>query len=456
MSRRAQILIDTDQIELGGSRVVDPQRVAASSLGMVATAHHCATEVGKQILSDGGNAIDAAVAASLALGVCEPSACGLGGQTVMLIHLAQPRRTFALDGSSRAPNRATAEKLRNQLRRLRGHAASTVPSTPAALDYALREYGTMDFCAVAQPAIRLAEEGYPISALGNRLTRRELKNLKAGTAGPLFLRDGVRPYTIGSVFRQPVLAKTLRRLAKQGIEDFYKGRIARQIHLDMEKHDGLLNRDDLAQIPQPIERRPVACHFDGLRVITFPPPGAGRTLVEMLNILEHVPWELCTPDTPTGAVMLAEVIRRAFLDRRDRPFDPTFYAQVDDRRMMSAEYGRRVAGRLCRRVETHGETTHLSVMDRLGNAVGLTQSIERVYGSCAASLELGFLYNNYMSAFEYEDISHPYYMRPNAVPWASAAPTLVFRGRRLWAVLGSPGSDRITPSIMQVLLRLKH
>jgi gamma-glutamyltranspeptidase/glutathione hydrolase len=95
-------------------------------------------------------------------------------------------------------------------------------------------------------------------------------------------------------------------------------------------------------------------------------------------------------------------------------------------------------------------------MDRHGNVVGLTQSIERVYGSCAASPQLGFLYNNYMSAFDYEDMSHPYYMRPNAVPWASVAPTIVFRGRRPWAVLGSPGSERIAPSIMQVLLRLKH
>jgi gamma-glutamyltranspeptidase/glutathione hydrolase len=176
----------------------------------------------------------------------------------------------------------------------------------------------------------------------------------------------------------------------------------------------------------------------------------------MLNILEHVPWEYCTPDTPNGAVMLAEVIRRAFLDRRDRPYDPTFYAQIDDRHMMDTGYAERVARQIRKRIKTHGDTTHLSVMDRFGNVVGLTQSIERVYGSCAASSELGFLYNNYMSAFEYDDISHPYYMRPNAVPWASVAPTIVFRGRRPWAVLGSPGSDRITPSIMQVLLRLKH
>lgn len=154
--------------------------------------------------------------------------------------------------------------------------------------------------------------------------------------------------------------------------------------------------------------------------------------------------------------MLAEVIRRAFLDRRDRPFDPNFYPQVERKRMVSLEYGQLVARQIRERVRTHGETTHLTVMDREGNVVALTQSIERVFGSCAASPELGFLYNNYMSAFEYTDIAHPYYMRPNAVPWASVAPTIVFRGRKPYLALGSPGSQRIAPAIMQVLLRLDN
>ena len=456
MNNRIQIMVDTDQVELGGSRVVEPQRIAASKFGMVSTAHHCATDAGNEILADGGNAIDAAVAAGLALCVCEPAACGIGGQTMMLIHTADPRRTFALDGSSRAPNRAAADLFREGQTRLRGHMATTVPSTLAAYDYALKEYGTMTFARIVQPAIKLAEEGYPISALQNRLCKRELKSLRIGTAASLFLKGGTRVQTIGSIFKQPTLAKTFRRLAKRGVEDFYQGQIARQIHKDMQDNGGLLHRDDLAQIPQPIERKPVSCHFDSMRVITFPPPGAGRTLVEMLNILEHVSWDMCTPDTPRGAVMIAEIIRRAFLDRRDRPYDASFYAQIDDRHMMSEDYAERVAKQFVKRIKTHGDTTHLSVMDRHGNAVGLTQSIERVYGSCAASPELGFLYNNYMSAFEYEDISHPYFMRPNAAPWASVAPTIVFHGRRPWAVLGSPGSERITPSIMQVLCRLKH
>ncbi len=453
---KAQILVDTDQVELGSSQLVEPQRIAASANGMIATQHYRATDAGREILEAGGNAIDAAVAAALALGVCEPAASGLGGQTMMLIHIAEPRRTFALDGSSRAPNRANAEIFLDNNSRLRGHRAATVPSTLATLDYARREYGTMEMARLLEPSIRLASDGFPISALKHRLTKRELKSLKSGTAASLFLKNGSRPFPIATVFVQPSLAKTYARLAKHGIHDFYQGQIARTIHKDMRDHQGLIHEDDLAQIPHPIERKPVACNFAGMRVITFPPPGAGRTLVEMLHIYEHIPEALLTPDTPAGAVALAEVIRRAFLDRRDRPYDPTFYAQIDDRRMMNKDYAQKVARLIKKRIKTKGETTHLSVMDKHGNVVALTQSIERVFGSCAACPELGFLYNNYMSAFEYEDMSHPYYMRPNAAPWASVAPTIVFHARRPWLAIGSPGSDRIAPSILQVLMRLRY
>ena len=245
MNQRTQILVDTDQIELGGSRVVEPQRISASSLGMVSTQHHCATDAGNEILSAGGNAIDAAIAAAFALGVCEPAASGIGGQTMMLIHTAEPRRTFALDGSSRAPNRAAPELFRERTSRLRGHTATTVPSSLAAYDYALKEYGTKSLSQVIEPAIRLAENGYPISALQNRLCKRELKSLRQGTAAPIFLKNGTRAQTIGSLFRQPVLAKTLLRLAKHGIGDFYQGQIANQIHKDMQQNGGLLHKDDL-------------------------------------------------------------------------------------------------------------------------------------------------------------------------------------------------------------------
>jgi gamma-glutamyltranspeptidase/glutathione hydrolase len=375
---------------------------------------------------------------------------------MMLAYLAGTGRTFALDGSSRAPNRANPEVILSAADRRRGYRSCTVPSTPATLDYARRQYGKLRLGQVLQPAIRLAEEGFDVSLLQYALTRRERKLLRAGTAAPFFLREGTRPYPTGSLFRQPVLAETLKRLAAKGIKDFYRGQIAKTIHDDMVRNDGLLRRDDLAQIPEPIERRPIATRYEGLRVHTFPPPGAGRTLIEMLNVFQQLPPARRNIDTAEGALILAEVIRRAFLDRQDRPFEPNFFPQVSGGKMLKPDYAKSLARQVQKRVKTRGETTHLSVMDREGNVVALTQSIERVYGSCCAAPELGFLYNDYMSAFEYEDISHPYYLRPNAVPWASVAPTIVFRGRRPWLAIGSPGSERITPSILQVLLRLQY
>ena len=431
----------------------DPQRVSTSRRGMVSTAHYEATRAGAAMLEAGGNAIDAAVASAFALGVCEPAASGLGGQTMMLIHLAEPKRTFALDGSSRAPNRATLEAAPPDARRT-GYRAATVPSTPATLRYALEHYGTMKLAQVLEPAIDLAAHGCRVSRLQHRLTQRERTRLQEGTAGQFFLQGGKAP-PAGTLLRQPVLADTLRRLATRGVRDFYGGQIAKAIDADMTAHDGLIRLDDLAQVPRPIERRPVTGRFDHQRICTFPPPGAGRTLIEMINVLGELPGKLREPDTPEGALALAEVIRRAFVDRDDRPYDPNFYSQIPTKRMLSTEYAGRVATRIARRIASDGETTHLSVMDHAGNAVALTQSIEKVYGSACASAELGFLYNNYLTAFEYEDIGHPYFLRPNAVPWASVAPTIVFRGRKPWVAIGSPGSERITSSILQVLMRLQ-
>ncbi len=446
------------RLEAGGGsapRPVEPQRISIARRGMVATAHWAASAAGAEMLAEGGNAIDAAVAAAFALGVCEPAASGLGGQTMMTIFEAETRRTTALDGSSRAPNRATPRRLKKG-QRLRGLTASTVPSTPAVLGYALQRWGTLPLARVLEPAIRLAGEGYPISSLQRRLQIKALVPLRENSAGALFLEDG-EPREVGTVFSQPLLAETFRRLAAGGIEEFYQGEIASQIHDDMERNGGLIRRDDLACIPWPIERKPVACRFEGLRVHTFPPPGAGRTLVEMLNILAHFPEKRRRPDSVKGAVLLSEIIRRAFLDRQDRPFDPNFYPQVQDRQMLSADYAKLAARQVRKRIKLpRGETTHLSVMDGLGNVVALTQSIERVFGSCAAHPELGFIYNNYMSAFEHRDITHPYFQRPNTVPWASVAPTIVFRGRTPWLAIGSPGSERITPTILQVLIRLGY
>jgi gamma-glutamyltranspeptidase/glutathione hydrolase len=450
MPTAADLPPDPEQLELTSPRIRKPQRLAVSPHGMVASQHYLATDAGLEILEEGGNAVDAAVATALALSVCEPASSGLGGQTMMLMHLAKRRRTFALDGSSRAPHRALPGGLSEEQRQ-HGYLAATVPSTPRVLAYALERYGTLSWRRVLEAATRLAEKGYEISPLQRSLMRRVRRRLREATAAPLFLKKGRKTYRVGDRFQQPVLSETLQWLSRRGVEDFYSGRIARLIHHDMVTNGGLIRRDDLAQMQGPIERRPVACWFGGLRVMTFPPPGAGRTLIEMLSIVGHLPPKDRNPDRARGAVLLAKAMRQAYRDRRDRPYEPNFYAQVPDKKMLSSDYAETAA----RRLRTHGDTTHVSVMDRYGNVVGLTQSIERVYGACVATPELGFLYNNYMMAFEYEDIGHPYYMRPSAVPWASVAPTIIFRGRKPWLVVGSPGSERITSSILQVLLRLR-
>jgi gamma-glutamyltranspeptidase/glutathione hydrolase len=421
---------------------------------MVATAHSDATAAGAEILADGGNAIDAAVAAAFALGVSEPAASGLGGQTMLLVHLAEAGRTVAIDGSSRAPNRAIVDVL-PRAQRSSGYRAATVPSTPATLRYALRRYGTLPLRRVLEPAIALAERGVVVSALQHRLTAREADRLRLWTGGLFFLVGG-EPPAEGTLIRQPILAETLRRLARHGVRDFYSGEIARLIVEDMEAHDGLIRQDDLAQVPRPIERTPLETEFRGSRVLSFPPPAAGRTLIEMLNAYRHLPEALTRLDSPEHAVVLAALIRQAFVDRRDRPFDPNYYPQIPVKKMLSQSHARRLAARIRRLFDTHGETTHLSVMDRHGNAVALTQSIEKVFGSACATPGLGFLYNDYLSAFEYDDVSHPYYLRPNAPPWASVAPTIAFRDGQSWLAIGSPGSERITSSILQVMLRLPN
>ncbi|UCE89745.1 MAG: gamma-glutamyltransferase, partial [Pseudomonadota bacterium] len=259
---------DRDSEELGERMLPRPQRLAASKHGMVATAHDLATEAGVEILQEGGNAIDAAVAAAFALGVCEPAASGLGGQSMLLIYEAASRRKIALDGSSRAPHRVPPGELPRE-QRFRGHRATTVPSTPATLGYALKAYGSLPLSRVLEPAIRIAEQGYPISQLQHDLTKREREHLTSGTAAPFFLKDSRNLYRVGEMLHQPVLAETLRRLAHAGVDDFYHGEIAQAIVRDMAQHVGLIQEDDLAQIPWPIERRPLATWFHNHRVFTM-------------------------------------------------------------------------------------------------------------------------------------------------------------------------------------------
>lgn len=432
--------------------------------GMVATAFPLATRAGVLMLEKGGNAVDAACAAAFALSVCEPQSSGLGGQTMAMVHINN--RTIALDGSSRVPSLAHIEKITNSNRNY-GYLAATVPSTPAVLGYLHLRYGRLEWQTVLEPAIRIAREGYPITPLQNKLQQRELTaflEIESRSGSKYFLKNDGKPYDIGDLFVQADLANVLEILAEQGPRAFYLGKIARRISEDMEAHGGFIRADDLALIPWPIERSPIERRYRNITVRTIPPPAAGRTLLLVLLMLNYVSPEFVSQVTPKTYHFLAETFRKALLQRRQQPYDPNFYPQVTDKTMTNPVFARELVASIRDSIDPGlplldppqdgGETTHLSVMDAEGNAVGISQSIESIYGSKAAAEGLGFLYNNYINTMETKDPGHPYFLRPNATPWSSVAPAIMFHQGSPWLVVGSPGSERIFSSMSQFLIHI--
>jgi gamma-glutamyltranspeptidase/glutathione hydrolase len=425
----------------------------------VATAFPCATDAGLEILSAGGNAIDAAAAAAWALCACEPSACGIGGQTVLLVHRANGQATV-IDGHSSAPMAASLETI-SRGEQQRGYRSCTVPTTPATLDWAQARYGSLDRRRVLEPAIRIAADGYAITKLQNRQARWVAEQLRASSAAELFLHEGCPP-PVGCRFRQLELAATLRRLAEHGVEDFYRGAIARQIADDMRRHAGLISEQDLASCGPPIERAPICTTYRGFRILTVPPPGGGLQLLSALNILaELAPGGFGTGDDDWRKAV-ALTTSAVFRDRDLHPNGPADPARLLDRSALSDAYVLARSGEIAGRAkpvfaggaaEEPGDTTHLSVCDRYGNIVLLTQSIQSVFGAKVAHRDLGFLYNNYLCTCPRRP--HPYGLRGGCRPRSNVAPTLVVQERRGAGrpvlALGAAGSRRIISAILQVI-----
>ena len=295
--------------------------------GMVATQSPQASEAGAEMLRQGGNAVDAAVAAAFALAVSEPQASGLGGQTMMLLNVND--RIIAIDGSSRAPSLAHVSAIYKYDRSI-GYRATTVPSTPATLWYVHDRYGKLSWQQILEPAIHIAEHGYPITSLQHSLQKREhdrFNQVESKSGMKYFLKDG-EPYKVGDIFKQSDLAHLLKIISQKGIEEFYRGRIAKQIDTDMRENGGLLHYDDLALIPYPIEREPLNKQFRGLDVYTMPPPGSGRTLLFVLLMLDLIPHDFEIQDEATKNLLFINILRKAFLERFDRPYDPNYFPQI--------------------------------------------------------------------------------------------------------------------------------
>ncbi|MDQ0254173.1 gamma-glutamyltranspeptidase/glutathione hydrolase [Evansella vedderi] len=437
---------------------------AHSNYGMVSTASSYATEAGVKMLEMGGNAVDAAVAAALCLGVTEPQASGLGGQSMALLYLKKENRVFVLDGSSRAPFNIQPMKTPDKPIKL-GLKSSTVPSTPATLGYMQEKYGKLSFADVVEPSITTAESGFVVTPLIHRLMKKEAEHLRKDPTIVKNFFENNEPKRTGKVIKQPELAQCLKTMSEAGWQDFYIGSIGMKIIEDMKNRGGLISAADLCQIPAPVEREVLSNTYRGYDVYTFPPPGAGRVLIQILNTLEGFPPELLNPEDSVGAVIYALAFRFALINRQRVPIHPDYFLQSVNQMMSDKGYARELTNRIydiCAYAlgdyypppPHSGETTHLSVVDKDGNAVGITQSIELVFGSKTMADGLGFFYNNYMSAFEYKNMTHPYYLLPGGKPWSSVAPVLLFKNGSPRYLLGSPGSARISTSLAQVITRL--
>ena len=428
---------------------------------MVASSIPDASRAGARILEQGGNAVDAAVATAFALGVGDPFFSGIGGLSYLLIHLSSGR-DVAIDGSVRAPITVVPGELEllNERGELYGYKTIAAPTTPAALAFALKRYGTMSLAQVLAPAIELAEQGHAFLPLAQAIVEGDeyLHKLRPNEfLARTFLRDGSDPWPLGHVYCQPVLARTMRWLASHGVEDFYTGPIASAMAADILANGGFVRRADLALVGI-IERTPVRGEYRGLEVVSFPYPGGGDTVLEALHILETFPSELLRQNSVDSLHLLLEAQHVSTQDSGARMWTPflaqTFIAAVPanrraalirlDRALRDYEISPHQV-----QMSREKETTHVSVVDRFGNAVSLTQSLGN--GSYVATPSLGFQYNSLLESYDYLDRSSPAFLSPLRVLPTTMSPTIVFCHNSPFLVLGSPGSGRI-PGIVATVI----
>lgn len=442
-------------------------RESRSDYGMVATGSPEATMAGVEILERGGNAVDAAVAAALALGVSDPDASGLGGITYLLVHLADGP-TVAIDGSAVAPlavDNARLQAMKDAGEEY-GYELVAVPTTLAVLDAARSRFGTMDLATVLEPAMKIAEHGYRLSGLQILWTEKYLPGILASDyLRFIALEDGRHVGHPGDLHCRPDLLRTLRQLAREGVDSFYRGSIAAEIDADMRRRGGFLRRADLARV-RPRVRSVLTVDYRGVTVHTFPHPGAGAVLTQTLNILKQFPPELLAQDSAARHHVVLEASRIALVDGRasaaitDGPWGEPAHLSTS----RAADWARRITpGRLLPREELGplsdpecernvGEsTTHVSVVDSQGNVVSLTQTLGQSFGAAVATPGLGFPYNALLEAFNFDMPQCPGFLKPGTLVETDMSPTIALRGNQLLVALGSPGSNRI-PAIVATVL----
>jgi gamma-glutamyltranspeptidase/glutathione hydrolase len=459
---------------LGWACIVSAEQLKPAQVG-VATAHPLATQAGLDILRQGGNAFDAAVAVSAALAVVEPSSSGLGGGGFWLLHRASDKLEVMVDGREVAPAAASREMFLDAKGNVvpelsTGTAlAAGIPGEPAAFAYIAEKFGRLPLNTSLQPAIKLAREGFPLNVRLRGGIEAKRDTFKKGDARKIFLRDGAIP-EVGTLIRQPDLARTIEMLAKQGAAGFYKGPMARRLVEEVRKLGGIWSLEDLANY-RVKEREPVYGEYRGARIVSAPPPSSGGTaLIDALNILSG--YDLQAFDGATRKHLVVEALRRAHRDRAEYLGDPDF-VQVPVAQLLSPFYaaGQRASVRVDRATPSDSlpgittappgvQTTHFSVLDAEGNRVAATMSINFFFGSGLMVPGVGVLLNNEMDDFSAKPgVPNGYRLvgsEANAIApgkrmLSSMTPTFVEMPDGLM-ILGTPGGSYITGMVLLATL----
>lgn len=465
------------EIILSGDRAVP---VAANN-GMVVTSHTVATEAALKVLEQGGNAIDAAVTAGFVLAVTQPRSGNIGGGGFMLISSEKNNEVVSIDYREKAPEAASRDmfldkngKVDSELSRF-SHRSAGVPGTVAGFALALEQYGTISLAEALAPAIALAENGFVVPPRFTQGIKSSGKRLFKHAAGiKKFQKADGSFYTPGELFVQPDLAATLKRIASNGSKEFYTGKTAELIVAEMKKGDGLITLEDLRSY-QPEIRKPVHGGYRGYDVFSMGPPSSGGVhIIQILNILEGYPIRGMGHNSAQTIHVMAEAMQRAYADRAKYLGDPDFVTVPTDG-LTAKKYAAALrAGIDPKRASgssdiRHGdpagyesnETTHFSIVDRYGNAVANTYTINFSYGSGIVVAGAGFLLNNEMDDFSAKPgVPNAYGLiggaanriEPNKRMLSSMSPTIVMKDGENFLVTGSPGGSRIITTTLQVIM----
>ncbi|MEI6859469.1 MAG: gamma-glutamyltransferase [Shewanella sp.] len=451
--------------------------------GMVSSQETLATRVGVNILKQGGNAIDAAVGVGFALAVTLPRAGNIGGGGFMLVHLAEPNKTIAIDYREMAPSKAHRNMYLNEqgdavanLSREHGLAVG-VPGTVMGMELALEKYGTMTMTQVMAPAIKMAAAGITITPdLSSSLIGLKRRIAQWPSSAEVFYKQDGSNYQAGEILKQPELAHSLSLIAKQGSKGFYQGETAQKLVAAVQAAGGIMTLGDLKQYTA-VERKPVTGDYRGYKVVSMPPPSSGGVhIVEMLNILETFPIGKLGHNTASTLHLMIEAMKHAYADRSEYLGDPDFY-NVPVQALTSKGYAKKLSSQITLNKATpsseikpgklipyeSAQTTHYSVVDKWGNAVSNTYTLNFSYGSGLVAKGTGILLNNEMDDFSAKPGTPNGYglmggeansVESNKRPLSSMSPTIVMKDGKPFIITGSPGGSRIITTTLQIIMNV--